>query len=478
MYARNYNKKYLVASVYGNIHIAPRRCASNVSMRCFLFVVVALFLAMVFTAHARFVTSPVDKFEKGIVLDREHNVYFAGGPEQILDMFNSISKYDKAGNLLWERYFQVGEASQGYCEAIAIDYNGNVYATGLIHFGEDKMSCVTIKYDTCGKVLWQAQYNVPPKYWIMPRAVAVDGFGNVYITSHYDVESLVNCLDSNDRIDFEICNPISDSLTIKYDPNGQQLWMHRYGWTDRLEYEPTSLRIDTTNNIYITGECRNNLVDTFLTMKCDENGRQLWLAHWPTDEKQTRGVNKPTALTVDADGCAYVLGYSGSSEDEYDNMITVKYSTNGSFRWEAHYRGAWKKLLFPVSIALGKDRSVYICGFEMPRTSRREQSTSGIMGSLRRHLFGTSEHKNLVFLIIKYDRNGKELWKAKYKDPLGRYSYPCHLFMGIDGGIVVVGTSDLVPIVITYDSNGTRKSVQEPKGLSELAKLLVELKVE
>jgi hypothetical protein len=67
---------------------------------------------------------------------------------------------------------------------IVTDNSGNVYVTGesrndTAHGSEDY---VTIKYNSSGEQQWAARYNGPGNGFDEATAIAIDRFGNVYVT--------------------------------------------------------------------------------------------------------------------------------------------------------------------------------------------------------------------------------------------------------------------------------------------------------
>ncbi len=59
-------------------------------------------------------------------------------------------------------------------------------------------------------------------------------------------------------------------VTIKYAPNGNQLWAARFDSTNYPTATPVALAVDNSNNVVVTGSA--------LTVKYDTNGNQLWTA--------------------------------------------------------------------------------------------------------------------------------------------------------------------------------------------------------
>jgi hypothetical protein len=153
--------------------------------------------------------------------------------------------------------------------AITTDSNGYIYITGRSEGDGTGMDFVTIKYDPNGTQLWAARYNGPADWTDWPFEIAVDSQGNVYVTGY-----------SCDQGPYGIIDP--DYATIKYDPEGNELWVARYDGPPGPGNSHDSSRaiaLDSTGNVYVTGNSKG--IETnydYATIKYDQNGTELWVA--------------------------------------------------------------------------------------------------------------------------------------------------------------------------------------------------------
>lgn len=122
-----------------------------------------------------------------------------------------------------------------------MDTNGNVYVTGQISIDNSDFAgdYATIKYNTNGVEQWIAIYKGPDEDIDQATALAVDSGGNVYVTglSYNKTDILTE----------------SDYTTIKYNTNGVQQWVERYGGPGNSTDIATAIAVDAAGNVHVTG---------------------------------------------------------------------------------------------------------------------------------------------------------------------------------------------------------------------------------
>ncbi len=116
---------------------------------------------------------------------------------------------------------------------------------------------------SCG---WR--YNGPANFIDIPHALAVDAAGNVYVTGRSAGSGRLN-----------------DYATIKYDADGNQVWVARFAASSGsgAPNSATALAVDAAGNVYVTGQAFGRLVGEsgdaydYMTIKYDADGNQIWL---------------------------------------------------------------------------------------------------------------------------------------------------------------------------------------------------------
>jgi hypothetical protein len=279
-------------------------------------------------------------------------------------------KYDSAGNQLWvQRYNGPGNYSDGAC-AIAIDGSGNIYVTGHSGGSTEQYDYATVKYDPDGNQLWVQRYNGPGNSYDWAQAIALDGFGNDYVTGT-----------SNGKW----AETYEDYATVKYDSSGNQLWVQRYNGPGNYTDGACAITIDGSGNVYVTGTSAGEMStidDDYATIKYDSQGNQLWVQRYNGPLNYNDGAY---AIALDGFGNVYVTGYSCGS-GTYEDYATVKYDSSGNQLWVQRYNGPGNYSDEARAIETDGSGNVYVTG------------TS----------YGNGAHYD--YATVKYDSAGNQLW--------------------------------------------------------------------
>lgn len=264
------------------------------------------------------------------------------------------------------------------CTGIVQDKFGYVYATG-VSWGSNttKEDYATIKFGEDGDYIWAVRYNGPGNNLDHASAITIDDNGNVYVTGW-----------SRSGSDFGT----EDYCTIKYNNNGQQLWVKRYDGsvnTSCFYYDyARAIFVDADGNVYVTGESwgNDNLNGDYLTLKYNSSGTLLWVKRYNGPSSKN---DNALSIAVDPSGNVYVTGGSQQQGKGYD-YGTVKYNSAGSQLWATRYDGPGYLDDIAREIKVDGAGNVYITG-----------SSHG----------GTS---NIDYATIKYNTSGQQLWLKRY----------------------------------------------------------------
>ena len=315
-----------------------------------------------------------------IAVDGSGNVYVTGwsyGSGTGKDY--AIIKYESDGDTAWIRRYDGPANSVDEPTAIAVDGSGNVYVTGLSEpSGSYDYDYVTIKYDSDGDTAWLRSYNGPADHRDMANALAIDGSGYVYVTGEsyaigtdddyatikyepdgdtawvrrYDgpYSGAATSLDRANAIAVDGSGYVYvtggsrgagtanlDYATIKYDSDGDMVWLSRYDGVGGYWDEAYDIGLDGYGNVYVTGSSAENSsfppVYDYVTIAYKSDGDQSWLDSY---DGPGEGNDEGRAIAVHDSGLVWVTGKSYDSDYDY---ATIKYGPDGNRRWVERYDG-------------------------------------------------------------------------------------------------------------------------------------------
>ncbi len=307
-----------------------------------------------------------------VVVDDLGNAYVTGSSGIYYTGTDIITiKYDVNGDSIWVARYDGPEHLADFPARMALDQSGNVYVTGFSGHGNANYDFVTIKYDSAGMQQWAENYNGPGDNSDYANSIAVDAYGNVYVSGYSAGTGLSY-----------------DYATIKYNTNGNALWVKRYdgGYED----QPHSIAVDTSGNLYVTGKSQFSIPPPvygsghyYTTIKYDSSGTQQWIEFY---NSENLFHHYATCIAVDDSGNVFVSGWSQSSQNNFD-YATIKYNTYGSLLWTARYDETSSDRV--TSMEIDDSGNVYVTG------------VSGIS-------------VNTDFITIKYNSSGVQKWIQRY----------------------------------------------------------------
>ncbi|MCI0404831.1 MAG: SBBP repeat-containing protein, partial [candidate division Zixibacteria bacterium] len=199
---------------------------------------------------------------------------------------------------------------------------------------------------------WVRYYNGPGDSTDEAHAMTVDDSGNVYVTGW----------------SFGGTATGMDYATIKYDRNGNLLWLKRfYGSANGYDYS-AGVSLDRKSNVYVAGSSQNlTTLDDYATVKYDSQGNQQRVVFY---DGPINGADGANALTVDPYCNIYVTGSSDStnvggvceSALNFD-YVTLKYDSTGNRLWAARYSNPPDYENFAYFVSVDKGGNVYVSGY-------------------------------------------------------------------------------------------------------------------
>lgn len=330
-------------------------------------------------------------------MDDSGNIYVAGsswGGATDLDCLTI--KYDPDGIQLWARRYDGPASGEDIAHALALDASGNVYMTGASSGSGTSHDYTTIKYYPSGDTAWVRRYDGPANGSDQACGVCVDDSENVYVTG-FSWGGLVNL----------------DYATVKYGPEGQQLWARRYNGAFKGEDRATALAVDDWGNLHVTGySSASGALRDYLTIRYLPNGDTAWTARYdgPANDR-----DEANAIAVDSSGNVCVTGFSWDSGTNLD-YATLKYLPNGDAAWLRRYNGPDNEGDCAQAVALDATGSLHVTG-----------ASDG----------GTSHD----YVTIKYLSDADTAWVERYDGEANGYDQASAVATHPSGNVYVTGCS-------------------------------------
>ena len=309
-----------------------------------------------------------------------------------------IVKYDKDGNLIWQKSWG-GNNNDEFYELLQTEDGGfiayvNSASTdieGLPNKGDK--DAIIVKYDKDGNILWQKSWGGnKDDYFYNILQITEGEFVAVGYSYSTDIDGLPNkgVYGSN------------DAIIVKYDKDGNMLWQMNWGGNGS-DYFNNIIETNDDNLVAIGGFRSTNIegllnkgeVDAVI-VKFDKDGKVLWQKSWGGNYSD----GFQFALSTN-DGSIVVTGQFEShdidgivNESERDAAIIIKYNKDGNMLWY-DYIGNGRSLKFS-SMIITKDN-------EIIATRDAYWEEEGI--------FYIDDDDAL---IIKYDKDGNRNWEKSW----------------------------------------------------------------
>jgi uncharacterized delta-60 repeat protein len=339
------------------------------------------------------------QFNGANIPDATNSVFFltnaqpfnAGWYSVVVSNIAGVMQSDQAQLSVSTRVKQAWVDARDPGHSIALDPAGHVYVTGS-YVGRSS-DCITCKFLPNGTRVWRTAYNGPANgfdglltaWTFRGRMIAVDAAGCSYITA------------SSDGI-----SGSPEYVTIKYDTNGEPVWIARLSGIPETSSDPVAIRLDLAANVYVTGRTGSYPSEGYMTVKYDNNGSQLWVANHPY------AGPSPHDLSLDKAGNAYVTGGRHGA-------VLVKYDPSGNESWA-------------------------LTSFDEYQWALAVDSQANIITAGSKYFSGA----DYDYVITKFSSSGMRMWSQRYPESGFGFDSAWDVAIGPDDTIYVAGSTATV----------------------------------
>ncbi len=306
---------------------------------------------------ARYDNAGKDDAANAITVDAAGNVFVTGYTTGLASFKDFITiKYSSSGNLLWNSMYNGKGNDDDLSSAVAVDGLGNVFVTGYSVGLTSSEDYLTIKYNSAGTEQWINSYDNPDMDDIdIANSMILDGTGNIYVTGY----SIGN-------------GSAEDYATVKYNSAGNEVWVRRYNGTGNDYDITTGIAADGSGNIIVTGySSGSSSAEDYATVKYDPQGNSLWVNRY---NGSSNSYDISTSIDADNLGNVYVTGYSYDDLTSED-YTTIKYSPEGQQEWVSKYNGAGGDFDIATSIKSDIKGDIYVTGYSYDFNSKENYAT-------------------------------------------------------------------------------------------------------
>ena len=194
---------------------------------------------------------------------------------------------------------------------------------------------------------WMAAYSGPGANQDWAYGMKMDTDGNVYTTGYvFDADN-----------DYAIA-------TVKYGPDGTQLWADEYKLGVGNYCYPNSMTLSPGGAPIVVGYCYDTSNDGIILVY-DASGTIQWSDQYDGDDG---GEDVFYTVTTDDSGNVYAVGYEETS-GAGTNYLTVKYDSSGTQLWSNNNNGTGNGTDVAYSVAVDDSGNVYLTGYQSTTTN-------------------------------------------------------------------------------------------------------------
>lgn len=230
---------------------------------------------------------------------------------------------------------------------IALDSLGNIYITGLTQNASFDDAIFLARFNNLGQLQWNRTFDTSRDE--IAYDIAIDSDDNIYVGGTIEVNT-----DNNDL------------LLLKYDNLGNYQWNRT--WGDSFSDQCIGIALDSSDNIYLTGQYGVDDMDLDLCLlKYNNLGQYQWNRTWGET-----GEDYGVKIALDSFNNIYIAGQYGTVSSGSD-ICLLKYNNLGEYQWNKTWDSSSHE--YGMGIALDSSDNIYVTGLKLNGSSPNYDAT-------------------------------------------------------------------------------------------------------
>ncbi len=307
-----------------------------------------------------------------------------------MSLFLCFSVVYAAPTKEWEKTYNHKDSELNVFVDSATNMNNEHYAVGYYRFiaddGWPDYNAMIVKYDKDGNMIWEKDYD--DGNYDFENFVGVETLsdGGAVAVGYYDFTKTRSTILSSSQNKFKSKSVLKNNekvfkeaigtmmFAIRYDKDGKELWTKEYklGGLELYSFEEfNNILVDSKDNIYIIPN--SGYMDIF---KIDKDGNELWteeISEESTKETNSESIDvfvSPYDIKIDKDDNLLVaieketitINYDNGENSDIFEGIFRKYDSDGKLIFEKSERVDNKNTMM-VLVDIDKDNNYQVVGY-------------------------------------------------------------------------------------------------------------------
>lgn len=358
---------------------------------------------------------------ENLLLDEQSNAYvYCTVFDSVFGQTNiCVIKYSPSGSVLWKTVFDNPFGTIDQLQDVYKDSQNNSYITGYCSEA-DRIKLLILKINSNGDTVFSRITSIPDHETLVSHSICLDNTGNIFVLA--DGRNL-----TTGKTDF---------IIVKYNSSGAVSNYKVFEGSPDGDDNGVKILSDNSGNIFAgVNSFYSGVSYDIVIYKLDNNLNEIYSKRINGSASLDDGI-VDTKLAYD-NNILFTAKVSGAGS-EWDIGTFKLNNSTGDIIWQKIYNGVGNHLDLPYALTTDISENTYVTGYA--RNSSSIQSED--------------------IVVLKYDKNGNELWSRVYNDSVNGTDQGFSICTDNQKNVYVAGCADqgnqhVEYVTLKYDSLGT-----------------------